>query len=62
MYLINNSNIVLSRNQILQNVWGFDFEGESRTVDMHIKTLRQKLLESGQYIKTVRSVGYKLGD
>ncbi len=60
--LINNKDRVLTRNQILENVWGFDFEGESRTVDMHIKTLRQKLLDGGNYIKTVRSVGYKLGE
>ncbi len=61
-YFINNKELVLTRNQILQNIWGFDFEGESRTVDMHIKTLRQKLLDSGSYIKTIRSVGYKLGE
>ncbi len=61
-YFINNKELVLTRNQILQNIWGYDFEGESRTVDMHIKTLRQKLLVSGAYIKTVRSVGYKLGE
>ncbi len=61
-YFINNKELVLTRNQILQNIWGFDFEGESRTVDMHIKTLRQKLLSGGSYIKTIRSVGYKLGE
>ncbi len=61
-YLINNNNLVLTRNQILQSIWGYDFEGESRTVDMHIKTLRQKLLDSGKYIKTIRSVGYMLGE
>ncbi len=61
-YFIHNKELVLSRNQILQNIWGFDFEGESRTVDMHVKTLRQKLLEGGIYIKTIRSVGYKLGE
>ena len=44
----------------MDNVWGTDFEGESRTVDMHIKTLRQKLGLSGAYIKTVRNVGYKI--
>ncbi len=60
-YLIKNNSIVLSRNKLLETIWGFDFEGESRTVDMHIKTLRQKLSESGasDVIKTVRSVGYK---
>ena len=59
-YLISNSGIVLSRDKIMDNVWGTDFEGESRTVDMHIKTLRQKLGLSGAYIKTVRNVGYKI--
>ena len=61
-YLIKNNGIVLSRDRLLQQVWGFDFEGESRTVDMHIKTLRQKLADTGcpDIIKTVRSVGYKL--
>ncbi|MFA5659103.1 MAG: response regulator transcription factor [Oscillospiraceae bacterium] len=60
-YLIKNNSIVLSRNKLLETIWGFDFEGESRTVDMHIKTLRQKLAECGakDVIKTVRSVGYK---
>ena len=53
-----NLNIVLTREAIMQNVWGTDFEGESRTVDMHIKTLRRKLGKSGDYIRTVRNVGY----
>lgn len=53
-----NKGIVLTRNMIMQKVWGTDFEGESRTVDMHIKTLRQKLLDEGSQIKTVRNVGY----
>lgn len=57
-YLIINKGIVLSRDKIMNQVWGFDYEGESRTVDMHIKTLRQKLGESGACIKTVRNVGY----
>ncbi len=61
-YFINNKELVLTRNQILQSIWGFDFEGESRTVDMHIKTLRQKLVSGGAHIKTIRSVGYKLGE
>lgn len=61
-FLLFNANIVMSRDRILSEVWGFDYEGESRTVDMHIKTLRQKLGEAGSFIKTVRSVGYKLGD
>ena len=59
-FLMLNVGLVLSREKIMAAVWGFDFEGESRTVDMHIKTLRQKLGESGGLIKTVRNVGYKL--
>lgn len=61
-YLLYNQGIVLSREKIMEQVWGFDFEGESRTVDMHIKTLRQKLGVGGKAIKTVRNVGYKIGD
>ncbi len=59
-YLIANDGIVLSRNRIMDQVWGFDYEGESRTVDMHIKTLRKKLGPAGEMIKTVRNVGYKI--
>lgn len=59
-YLALNKGIVLSRDKIMESVWGFDFQGESRTVDMHIKTLRQKLGSQGKLIKTVRNVGYKL--
>jgi len=61
-YLMLNAGLVLSRSKIMEIVWGYDFEGESRTVDMHIKTLRQKLGASGNLIKTVRNVGYKLGE
>lgn len=61
-FLMLNVNIVMSRDKILSEVWGFDYEGESRTVDMHIKALRQKLGTVGSAIKTVRSVGYKIGD
>lgn len=61
-YLLENQGIVLSRDRIMDRVWGFDYEGETRTVDMHIKTLRQKLLSGGSMIKTVRNVGYKIGD
>ena len=57
-YLMANENIVLSREKILQNVWDMYFETETRTVDMHIKTLRHKLGKAGKLIKTVRSVGY----
>ena len=59
-YLLQNPGLVLSREKIMAAVWGFDFEGESRTVDMHIKTLRRKLGEAGGLIVTVRGVGYKL--
>lgn len=58
--LLLNAGIVLSRDKIMDQVWGFDYEGESRTVDMHIKTLRQKLGSGGSSIKTVRNVGYKM--
>lgn len=61
-FLIMNKGIVLTREKIMNKVWGFEYEGESRTVDMHIKTLRQKLGESGSVIKTIRNVGYKLGE
>jgi len=61
-YLMCNAGLALSRDKIIEAVWGYDFEGESRTVDMHIKTLRQKLGASGKLIKTVRNVGYKLGE
>lgn len=56
--LMVNSGIVMTRDIIMDRVWGTEFEGESRTVDMHIKTLRHKLGESGSRIKTVRNVGY----
>ena len=59
-YLALNKGIVLTRDKIMESVWGFDFQGESRTVDMHIKTLRQKLGECGNIIQTVRNVGYKM--
>lgn len=58
--LMSNEGLVMSRDVIMDRVWGIDFEGESRTLDMHIKTLRQKLKESGTMIKTVRNVGYRL--
>lgn len=57
-YLIANQGIVLTREQIMGQVWGTYFEGETRTVDMHIKTLRQKLTDEGVRIRTVRNVGY----
>ncbi|MGN1148091.1 MAG: response regulator transcription factor [Lachnospiraceae bacterium] len=60
--LMTNAGIVTTREVILERVWGTDFEGESRTLDMHIKTLRQKLKEAGSMIKTVRNVGYIMSD
>jgi two-component system, OmpR family, alkaline phosphatase synthesis response regulator PhoP len=60
-YLLQNQNRVLTREQLLNRIWGYDFDGESRTVDVHIRTLRQKLGEYGKYIETVRGVGYKIG-
>lgn len=57
-YMVINQGIVLSRENIMQKIWGCDYEGESRTLDVHIKTLRQKLGDLGAYIKTVRNVGY----
>lgn len=59
-YLLINAEMVLSRESIMRFVWGTDFEGETRTVDMHIKTLRQKLGACGRQIGTVRNVGYVL--
>mgnify|MGYP000927481390 CR=1 FL=1 len=60
-FLIENEGIVLSRDKIMNRVWDTFFEGESRTVDVHIRTLRLKLGEYGKYIETIRNVGYKIG-
>lgn len=57
-FLMQNTGIVLKRDIIMDRVWGMDYEGESRTLDMHIKTLRKKLKSAGSMIKTVRNVGY----
>lgn len=59
--LIENQGTVLTRDMLMNKVWGTDFEGETRTVDVHIRTLRQKLGSAGEYIETVRNVGYKIG-
>lgn len=59
-YLILNKEIVLSREKLLEYIWGYDYEGETRTVDMHIKLLRDKLGQRRDYIKTIRGVGYML--
>ena len=60
--LMENAECVLSRDRLMSIVWGTDFEGETRTVDMHVKTLRKKLGVGGAIIKTVRGVGYKVGE
>lgn len=60
--LLKNQETVLSRDTILQTIWGYDFDGESRTVDVHVRTLRQKLGEAGVLIETVRGFGYKIGN
>ncbi len=59
--LLKNSGTVLTRTQLLNQVWGYEFDGESRTVDVHIRTLRQKLKEAGEYVETIRGVGYRIG-
>ena len=59
--LMRNQGIVLTRDQLLADIWGYDFDGETRTVDVHIRTLRQKLGGKGEIIRTVRGVGYRVG-
>ena len=61
-YLVENKGIVLTRYQLLGHVWGYDFDGETRTVDVHIRSLRQKLGDAGTLIETVRGVGYRIGE
>ena len=61
-YLMLNKGLALERDRIMEAVWGYDFEGESRTLDMHIRSLRRKLGPAGNLIKTIRNVGYKLGE
>ena len=58
-YLVDNENIALSRDKILNNVWNYDYYGDSRTIDSHIKKIRHKLGKKGKYIETMRGVGYK---
>lgn len=60
--LMKNSNIVLTRDQLLEDIWGYDFDGETRTVDVHVRTLRQKLGSAGERIETVRGVGYRMSE
>lgn len=59
-YLMENTSRVVTREELLDRIWGYDYDGETRTLDMHIKTLRQKLGEAGHSIKTVRGVGYRI--
>lgn len=59
--LLENKDIVLSRDKILETIWGYNFDGETRTVDVHIRTLRSKLGVAGNLINTVRGIGYKIG-
>ncbi len=58
-FFLQNEHIALSREQLLTNIWGYDFYGDDRTVDTHVKTLRHQLGDYGKYIKTIRKVGYK---
>lgn len=60
-YLMENQGMVMSRDRLLGHVWGYDFDGETRTVDVHVRTLRQKLGACGDMIETVRGVGYRIG-
>ena len=62
VYLLKNTGVVLTRDKILQEVWSCDFNGETRTVDVHVRTLRQKLGASGELLQTVRGLGYKVGE
>lgn len=61
VYLVSNENIALSRDKILNNVWNYDYYGDSRTIDSHVKKIRHKLGKKGKYIKTIRGIGYKFG-
>lgn len=58
-YLVDNKGIALSRDKILNNVWNYDYYGDSRTIDSHIKKIRHKLWKKGKYIQTIRGIGYK---
>ena len=61
-YLVENKGIALSREKILNNVWNYDYYGDSRTIDSHIKKIRHKLGKKGKYIETIRGVGYKFNN
>ena len=60
--LILNKGIVLTRDTLMESIWGYDFEQGNRTVDVHIQSIRKKLKSAGEYIKTIRNVGYKVGE
>ena len=60
--MMKNPDIVLTRDQLLEDIWGYDFDGETRTVDVHVRTLRQKLGSAGEQIQTVRGVGYRMSE
>lgn len=59
--MLKNRGMVFSRDRLLEEIWGYDYDGENRTVDVHIKTLRTKLRECGALVETVRGIGYKIG-
>lgn len=61
-YLIRNQGVVLTRDQLLNSIWGYDFDGETRTVDVHVRSLRQKLGHAGDCVTTVRGIGYRIGE
>ncbi|MEF9971876.1 MAG: response regulator transcription factor, partial [Oscillospiraceae bacterium] len=61
LQLVQNKGRVLTRDALLQTIWGYNFDGETRTVDVHIRTLRNKLGKSGEAIETIRGVGYRIG-
>lgn len=61
VYLLENRGVVLTRDKILTKIWGYNFDGETRTVDVHIRMLRQKLDSLGDIIETIRGIGYKIG-
>ncbi len=61
-HLIRNQGVVLTRDQLLNSIWGYDFDGETRTVDVHVRSLRQKLGQAGDYVATVRGIGYRIGE
>lgn len=61
-FLLENEGRVMTRDAILQEIWGYEFDGENRTVDVHIRTLRSKLADAGELIETVRGIGYRIGE